>query len=178
MTDLILAAVSAVGAWVYAVIAVAVWRAIGERDTDAWSIASIWTGWLAASTALFALTGIVVFLPHKTTGFFRGCYRKKTPGQAAMTLVADACGERDPSRQWCLRCGAQDGFSFRVSDETWRAVVGDGPPILCLRCFDALATKRGVPYARSLSEVIFVGDQGSFTFLPESALDREDWAGA
>lgn len=66
MTDLILAAISAAGAWLYAVVAVAVWRAIGDRTTGGWAIAAMWTAWLAASTALFALTGIVMFLPHKT----------------------------------------------------------------------------------------------------------------
>jgi len=33
-----------------------------------------------------------------------------------------------------------------------------------------------VPYAHTLERVDFVGDRGSFTLVPESALDLEDWA--
>ena len=71
----------------------------------------------------------------------------------------------------------QDHIDFRVSDRVWHAVVPewlDGGHV-CLRCFDAFAAEAGVPYAKELERVDFVGDRGSFTLVPTSALDLEEW---
>ncbi len=67
--------------------------------------------------------------------------------------------------QRCKICGKQDKFDFTVHDETWEAVVP--PPyqnrVVCLACFDALASMRGVDYADKIQpEIHFVGDKASF----------------
>lgn len=69
MTDLILAAVSLVGAWAYAVVAVAVWRAL-DKDSEATMVAAIGTVWvlgLGIPAVLTALTLTLRWLP-KTQG--------------------------------------------------------------------------------------------------------------
>ena len=82
-----------------------------------------------------------------------------------------------PQRQSCHCCGAQDHIDFRVSDRAWAAIIPERlrTANVCLRCFDAFAAETGVAYAKDLTEVCFVGDRGSFTFVPRSALDLEEW---
>ncbi len=46
-------------------------------------------------------------------------------------------------------CSRADGFNFNVPDDLWEQVV---PPVLrngvvCLPCFDHLASARGIDYA-------------------------------
>jgi hypothetical protein len=83
-----------------------------------------------------------------------------------------------PERQSCHCCGIQDHFDFRVSDEIWTAVTPLPLATLpvCLRCFDAFAAQADVAYANALTRVDFVGDRGSFTFVPEVALDATEWS--
>ena len=62
-------------------------------------------------------------------------------------------------------CGKRDKFSFQVSDEIWAVVVPEPMQgyVVCLSCFDALATQKGVEYANDIdSAVIFVGDSAHF----------------
>lgn len=45
------------------------------------------------------------------------------------------------------RCkGRRVTVGFSVSDEDWKAVVGETESILCLSCFDEIAQMRGVTY--------------------------------
>ncbi len=67
-----------------------------------------------------------------------------------------------PFRQACCCCGVQDHIDFRVSDRAWHAVVPEWLD--------------GVPYAKELERVDFVGDRGSFTLVPTSALDLEGFS--
>lgn len=78
---------------------------------------------------------------------------------------------RGPLRQACCCCGACDHIDYRVTDDAWLAVVPEqltGAHV-CLRCFDAMAAERGVNYADTLTELCFVGDAASFSFIPVSA---------
>ena len=69
--------------------------------------------------------------------------------------------------QRCKVCGKRDKFDFTVPDKVWSDIVP--PPyqnrVVCLACFDAFASMRGIDYAdQILSEVYFAGDKASFTF--------------
>ena len=71
------------------------------------------------------------------------------------------------SPQRCKMCGRADGFNFNVPDDLWEQVV---PPILrdhvvCLPCFDHLASARGIDYADLIDPCVhFAGQAASFSF--------------
>jgi hypothetical protein len=68
--------------------------------------------------------------------------------------------------QRCKVCGRADGFDFTVTDEVWKAVVPEEyqKRVVCLPCFDSLASLRGVNYAHALnSEIYFAGRMASLT---------------
>src|SRR5438045_2077340 len=86
--------------------------------------------------------------------------------------------EWQPFRQACHCCGIQDHFDFRVTDEVWAKVIPERfqtAPI-CLRCFDAFAAERDIAYATELHRLDFVGDRGTFGFVPVVAVDYDEWA--
>jgi len=67
--------------------------------------------------------------------------------------------------QRCKVCGKRDKFNFSVPDEVWKAVVPKPfqNRVVCLACFDAFASMRGIDYADAIrSEVYFEGDKASF----------------
>jgi hypothetical protein len=67
--------------------------------------------------------------------------------------------------QRCKVCGKRDKLDFTVSDEIWKAIVPEPyqKDIVCLACFDALASQRGVDYADAIEkEIYFCGDKASF----------------
>ena len=67
-------------------------------------------------------------------------------------------------RQRCKVCGCRDKFDYHVPDALWEAVVPQRYQgrVVCLACFDDFAARKGIPYAPSLSEIHFAGDQESF----------------
>ena len=69
--------------------------------------------------------------------------------------------------QRCKVCGKRDKFDFSVSDEVWELVVPEPyrNRVVCLGCFDAFASQKGVRYAHALAkEIYFAGDGASFLF--------------
>jgi hypothetical protein len=73
-------------------------------------------------------------------------------------------------RQTCKCCGKRDYFNFHVPDEIWLFVV---PPelskhVVCLPCFDKLASKKNFDYSPHIKEFYFVGDQVTFEFHTDS----------
>lgn len=70
--------------------------------------------------------------------------------------------------QRCKVCGKRDKMNFNIhDDEIWKAVVPVPYQtyVVCLSCFDAFASQRGVNYADAIDkEVCFVGDAAGFTF--------------
>jgi hypothetical protein len=75
--------------------------------------------------------------------------------------------------QRCKRCLTADGFDFHVPDEVWAAVVPMRlrNHVLCLACFDALASVGGVGYAPHVTAVYFSGAAGAFEFKVTAAAD-------
>ena len=76
--------------------------------------------------------------------------------------------------QRCKVCGKRDKFDFQVSDAVWQAAV-PAPyvnRVVCLGCFDAFASQRGVAYAEALMrEVYFAGEGACFTLEIKSRTD-------
>ena len=68
--------------------------------------------------------------------------------------------------QTCKVCGRRDKFDFTVPDEVWRSVVGPEfeHRVVCLSCFDDLATERGVDYSQHLHSVYFAGEKAAIEF--------------
>ena len=69
--------------------------------------------------------------------------------------------------QRCKVCGKRDKFNFTVPDDIWEKVVPKPfrNSVVCLACFDAFASMRGIDYADAIAaEVYFAGDKASFTF--------------
>lgn len=68
--------------------------------------------------------------------------------------------------QRCKLCGGRDCFNFNVSNEIWERVVPRSlrTKVVCLPCFDALASRKGINYADALdAEFYFVGEMASLT---------------
>ena len=69
--------------------------------------------------------------------------------------------------QRCKLCGKADGFNFNIDDDVWKQVVPKEyvNRVLCLPCFDCLASLRGVDYSNAIDkEVHFVGRAAYLTF--------------
>lgn len=69
--------------------------------------------------------------------------------------------------QRCKVCWNADGFDFKVPNDVWRAVV---PPelvnrVVCLACFDRLASEAGVDYTSHLRRLYFAGVTAGFEFV-------------
>lgn len=69
-------------------------------------------------------------------------------------------------QQRCKVCWNADGFDFHVPDDVWSAVV---PPelvnrVVCLACFDKLASEAAVDYAPHLQCLYFAGVTVGFEF--------------
>lgn len=76
-------------------------------------------------------------------------------------------------RQTCKRCGRPDKFDFHVPDPIWVAIV---PPelrnrVVCLYCFDDLASEYPGPLAAHLRILYFAGDRFTLRFEAASAKD-------
>ena len=66
--------------------------------------------------------------------------------------------------QRCKLCGRDDGFNFNVQPETWAVVARGRYNVLCLKCFDYLASVHGIDYSESLDrEIVFVGNAVTMT---------------
>ena len=68
--------------------------------------------------------------------------------------------------QTCKVCGRRDKFDFTVPDGLWKAVVGPefDNRVVCLPCFDDLASERGIDYSQHLHAVYFSGEKAAFEF--------------
>ena len=68
-------------------------------------------------------------------------------------------------RQRCKLCDRADYFDFHVSDAKWREIAGDFVnSVLCLSCFDYIASSKGILYADELGgELWFAGDAAALT---------------
>ena len=67
-------------------------------------------------------------------------------------------------KQKCKVCGQTDGIDFKVRDDIWTLVVPKRwqNRVVCLRCFDQFAYKKGVDYVPFLTSLCFSGTQASF----------------
>ena len=69
--------------------------------------------------------------------------------------------------QRCKVCLRPSELDFRVSDETWARVVPEPYRnlVVCLGCFDAFASQRGVAYAHDVGgDLNFCGQAGILCF--------------
>ena len=83
---------------------------------------------------------------------------KKVTRAVGMTSHA-ALAVEGLQRQRCKVCWNADGFDFHVPDGVWRAVVPAElvSRVVCLACFDRLASEAGVDYALHLRCLYFAG---------------------
>ena len=67
-------------------------------------------------------------------------------------------------KQKCKVCGQADGLNFKVRDDIWALVVPKRwqNRVVCLRCFDQFAYRKGVDYVPFLTDLCFAGTQASF----------------
>ena len=71
--------------------------------------------------------------------------------------------------QGCKLCGRADGFDFHIEDNVWRAVVPESANVLCLPCFDYLASAKGIDYSTAIRpEVYFAGQAAVFEMRIET----------
>jgi hypothetical protein len=65
-----------------------------------------------------------------------------------MGLACEPPGWQLPSGDACKRCGREDGLGFLLPDHMWDGAVPNEfhQELLCLLCFDELATERGVDW--------------------------------
>jgi hypothetical protein len=75
------------------------------------------------------------------------------------------------NRPKCKVCRYEDKFDFKVPDEIWNDVVPAKyqHKVVCLKCFDRFAFRRGVKYSDSLSTLYFAGEQAALRFQLVSA---------
>ena len=62
--------------------------------------------------------------------------------------------------QRCKVCGKRDKFDFTVIDEIWNSIVPKPfrNNVVCLACFDAFASQKGIKYADTIfPELYFSG---------------------
>ena len=59
----------------------------------------------------------------------------------------------------CANCGTVPYFDFTVDDAIWKAVVSEEHRlgVLCLLCFDKLASEQGIDVTRHLQQVFYLG---------------------
>ncbi len=60
-------------------------------------------------------------------------------------------------------------FDFAVTDELWRMVVPEQPRrgVVCLPCYNRLATEKGIDWANGLEQVQFTGAGKTIRLVPE-----------
>ena len=68
--------------------------------------------------------------------------------------------------QTCKNCGNADGLNFNVADALWERVVPQRllNRVVCLSCFDRMASKRGIEYRRHIRVLHFAGQSVGFKF--------------
>ncbi len=69
-------------------------------------------------------------------------------------------------RQRCKVCWHADGLDFDMPDDVWAAVLPERlrNRVVCLACFDRMASEVGVDYAPHLRRVCFAGLSTGFEF--------------
>jgi hypothetical protein len=77
-----------------------------------------------------------------------------------------------PSNTVCRNCGRTDKFSYNVPDGVWARVVPSHlrDRVVCLDCFDSMAAKMNVPYARYIKSLFFAGQKASLEFQAVAAV--------
>lgn len=84
--------------------------------------------------------------------------------------------ELRPNQQTCKRCGAVDKFNFHVPDWLWNWVANTwSNNVLCLACFDDLATKTNTDWIKEVTHVCFAGDQGCGDLKFVDPIDRKEF---
>ncbi len=79
--------------------------------------------------------------------------------------------------QRCKVCGKRDKFNFSVPDDIWAEVVPEPfrQRVVCLGCFDAFASQKGVQYVHTLSRNLhFAGDAANLTLEIRGCLGRPE----
>ena len=86
-------------------------------------------------------------------------------------IVADVL-QPDHQRPVCDECLIPDAFDWYVPDKVWTAVVPEylQNSILCLKCFDNLASIKNINY--TIDILHFFGRQMAFIFHCSSRVDR------
>jgi hypothetical protein len=51
-------------------------------------------------------------------------------------------------REVCSRCDRESPVGFSVHDDVWNAVTASSTDVLCIFCFDELATEQGIAWDR------------------------------
>ena len=67
-------------------------------------------------------------------------------------------------KQRCDVCKRPDILDFHVPDDVWESIVPEQfvNKVVCLYCFDKLASAKGIYYVDSLKkEMFFAGEMGS-----------------
>ena len=79
-------------------------------------------------------------------------------------------------KQKCKVCGQADGLNFKVRDDIWALVVPKRwqNRVVCLRCFDRFAYKKGMDYVPFLTDLCFFGTQTSFELSVRRANNDSD----
>ena len=70
----------------------------------------------------------------------------------------------------CAVCGLHPKFDFHVTDECWRAVVADAEyrlGVVCLPCFDQMATDKGIDMSEALVDIQFTGIGKTIILKPQ-----------
>jgi len=85
---------------------------------------------------------------------------------ACSSIAREAASPDFFQGQRCKRCGRRDKFDFNVPDGIWATVV---PPhyrdhVLCLACFDDLASQKKQRYILGIDTLYFAGDAASLVF--------------
>ena len=62
-------------------------------------------------------------------------------------------------QQRCKVCWSANGFCFQVPDDIWEAVlpVELQCRVVCLACFDAIASEKNIEYASYIEQLCFAG---------------------
>ena len=86
--------------------------------------------------------------------------------------AGDTVRERDAREYpWrfevCKDCGRDNVAGFTVTDAIWEEVMGDTQVVLCIFCFDARATARGIEW-----------DREPINWWPTSHVAAEKWSRA
>lgn len=72
----------------------------------------------------------------------------------------------------CFGCGKTVDFDFVVTDDTWKSVVPREyrTAALCLRCFDEMATHKGIEWVKYVVSVQYTGENKTLYLVPDKII--------